>query len=204
MAASITQLSAYTWLKDWDIVLGSQSPRRVELLSGLGINFRQEAMLDIDESYPLDLPLEEVASFLSHKKAEAYRPSMSPNTLVLTADTTVLAGERLLGKPRSDDEALEYLRLLQGESHRVVTALTLCTTQTIWTASDKALVHFAPMSDEELRYYIEHYRPRDKAGAYGIQEWIGYRAISRIEGSFFSIMGLPTHLVLEGLNALRP
>lgn len=204
MSAFITELEAYAWLEDWDLVLGSQSPRRVELLSGLGLRFRQEAMPDIDERYPKDLPLAEVASYLSRHKAEAYRPSMQEKTIVLTADTTVLVGDRLLGKPKSDDEALEYLRLLEGGSHEVITGITLCTTQTIWTASDKSVVHFAPLSDDELRYYIKHYRPSDKAGAYGIQEWIGYRAISRIEGSFFTIMGLPIHLVLEGLRVLRP
>lgn len=194
------QIKIWQGLEPWDIILGSQSPRRVELLKGLGLKFRWQAMPDIDESYPPSLSTTEVAPYISQKKAEAYRPMMQADSLLITADTAVLLSEEVLGKPQSEEEAVAMLQALQGQTHSVITGLTLSTLEHTWTAKDETKVHFSPLSEEEIRYYVSEYRPLDKAGAYGIQEWIGYRAIRGIEGSFYTVMGLPTQLLVEGLK----
>lgn len=183
----------------WDIILASQSPRRQELLSGLGLRFRQMTLPNVDESYPASMPAQEVARYLSRKKAEAYRDIIEEHSLLITADTIVVLGEEILGKPRDEAEAIAMLRKLQGQSHQVITGVTLCTKQRIHSLQDIATVHFAELSDEDIRYYVEQYQPLDKAGAYGIQEWIGYRGIRSIEGSFYTVMGLPTHALSEAL-----
>lgn len=200
----LSQLPQYHWLDKYQLILGSQSPRRAELLRGLGLDFRQQAMPDLDESYPLSLAPSEVAPYLSKKKAEAYRPNLEPNEILITSDTTVILEEEILDKTSEPEQALENLRRLSGRSHMVITGLSISTQQGIWTQSDRAIVHVAPLSEDELRYYLEHYAPYDKAGSYGIQEWLGYRAVERIEGSYYTIMGLPTHLVTEGLLHFRP
>lgn len=194
------QESIWQGLNGWDIVLCSQSPRRVELLGGLGIKFRQQVLSDIDETYPETLPALEVAGFIAKKKAEIYRERISENTLIFTADTVVIVDESVLGKPSDEEEALTMLRSLQGRRHKVVTGICIASRERLWSSADIAEVELAPLSDEELRYYITTHKPYDKAGAYGIQEWIGYRAISRIDGSFYNVMGLPTALLAEGLR----
>ncbi len=197
------QIDIWQELSDWDIILGSQSPRRVELLQGLGINFRWQAMPDINERYPQNLRIEEIAAYISQQKAQAYLTSMTANTLLITADTIVVLDNEVLGKPQSEEEAITMLSKLQGRKHRVITGLTLTTQEKTWTSSDIAIVDFTPLGTEEIHYYVHNYKPLDKAGAYGIQEWIGYRAIRGIEGSFYTVMGLPTHLLVEGLRQFR-
>lgn len=187
------QAKIWQGLSRWDLVLGSQSPRRAELLRGLGLSFRTLPLPDLDESFPLELPAHEVAPYLSRKKAEAYTPLMDERTLLITSDTTVIVGDSILNKPADREEARHMLRQLSGRAHEVVTGLSLCTLGHCQTVGERTLVHFAELSEAEIDYYIDAYQPYDKAGAYGIQEWIGYYAIERIEGSFYSVMGLPTH-----------
>ena len=189
-------------LDDYQIILGSQSPRRVELLRGLDLPFEQIRLEGVDESYPTDLPLEEIPLYIARVKAEAYRPLLGERTLLITADTLVLIGDKVLGKPRDAAEAKAMLRELSGQKHTVTTGVVLMTAERSVAFSDTATVEFLPLTDEEIDYYVTRYQPLDKAGAYGIQEWIGYRAIRRIEGSFYTVMGLPVHLVGEQLMSI--
>lgn len=178
-------------LNDFEIILASGSPRRRELLGGLGIDFRVARLNDVDESYSDDLPANEVAEYLSKKKADAYRQSLTDRQLIITADTVVITDGEILGKPIDAADAKRMLKALSGAVHQVVTGVTVMTTAKIVSFSATTNVRFAPLSDEEIDYYISHYRPFDKAGAYGIQEWIGYIAVEGIEGSYFNVMGLP-------------
>lgn len=178
-------------LNDFEIILASGSPRRRELLGGLGIDFRVARLNDVDESYPSDLPANEVAEYLSKKKADAYRQSLTDRQLIITADTVVITDGEILGKPIDAADAKRMLKALSGAVHQVVTGVTVMTTVKTVSLSATTNVRFAPLSDEEIDYYITHYRPFDKAGAYGIQEWIGYIAVEGIEGSYFNVMGLP-------------
>lgn len=197
----MSKVSNRLWLnQDWDIILASQSPRRRDLLRGLGLVFRQIAPIDVDESYPYGMKPDNVASYLSRKKAEAYLPYIGRESLLITADTTVILEQEILGKPKDILEAKYMLGRLQGQSHYVVTAISLCTLEKIHTVHDKVKVTFLPLDQMEIDYYLDQYKPLDKAGAYGIQEWIGYRAIESIEGSFYTVMGLPTHLLVEELK----
>lgn len=178
-------------LNDFEIILASGSPRRRELLGGLGIDFRVARLNDVDESYPSDMPANEVAEYLSKKKADAYRQSLTDRQLIITADTVVITDGEILGKPIDAADAKRMLKALSGAVHQVVTGVTVMTTAKTVSFSATTNVRFAPLSDEEIDYYISHYRPFDKAGAYGIQEWIGYIAVEGIEGSYFNVMGLP-------------
>ncbi|MDO4691367.1 MAG: Maf family nucleotide pyrophosphatase [Porphyromonadaceae bacterium] len=180
-------------LGKYDIVLGSQSPRRVELLRGLDITFRQDAMPDVDESYPESLALEAIPEYIARQKAAAYSSRMGCDTLLITADTIVLLGDQVLGKPRDLDEAKSILRKLSGQEHRVITGVCVQTSSRCEHFSCTTRVKFAELNARDIDYYTQHYRPLDKAGAYGIQEWVGYRAIKSIEGSFYNVMGLPVH-----------
>lgn len=181
------------------LLLGSQSPRRQELLRGLDLPFEQVRLLDVDESYPAGMKPEEIPSFLSRKKAEAYRPQLAEDHLLITADTLVFLGDEILGKPQDEAEAREMLSRLSGQTHQVTTGVTLSTLEHAETFQDTAQVSFLPLTAEEIAYYVSHYRPLDKAGAYGIQEWIGYRAIREIRGSFYTVMGLPVHQLSQYL-----
>lgn len=190
-------------LNDFEIILASGSPRRRELLGGLGIDFRVARLNDVDESYPNDLPANEVAEYLSKKKAEAYRQSLTERQLIITADTVVITDGEILGKPTDAADATRMLKALSGAVHQVVTGVTVMTTAKTVSFSATTNVRFAPLSDEEIDYYISQYRPFDKAGAYGIQEWIGYIAVEGIEGSYFNVMGLPIqklYTVLKSYN----
>ncbi|MDD5871788.1 MAG: Maf-like protein [Bacteroidales bacterium] len=190
-------------LNDFEIILASGSPRRRELLGGLGIDFRVARLNDVDESYPDDLPANEVAEYLSKKKAEAYRQSLTERQLIITADTVVITDGEILGKPTDAADATRMLKALSGAVHQVVTGVTVMTTAKTVSFSATTNVRFAPLSDEEIDYYISQYRPFDKAGAYGIQEWIGYIAVEGIEGSYFNVMGLPIqklYTVLKSYN----
>lgn len=188
-------------LKPFRLLLASQSPRRRELLSGSGLNYDLEPRYEVEELYPDDLPAEEVPAYLSRLKSNGLPRPLAPGEILLTADTVVIAGGGILGKPRDREEALRMLRLLSGRSHTVVTGVTLRSAGCRHTFSARSEVFFRPLSEEELAYYVDTFRPYDKAGAYGIQEWIGYAAIERIEGSFYNVMGLPVQRLYGELSA---
>lgn len=182
-------------IREYRVILGSGSPRRKELLAMLDIDFEVRSAGDVDESYPADLPAEEVPLYLARKKSNAFLSGLRENELVITADTVVICDNNVLGKPADTDEAFRMLKMLSGRKHTVVTGLTVATREI--QISDTAIteVEFAPLSDETIREYIDRYRPLDKAGAYGIQEWIGAVAVKGINGSFYNVMGLPLHLL---------
>ena len=183
----------------YKLILASASPRRRELLAGLDMPFQVRVIDGVDESYPADLPQTEVPLFISEKKSEAYINSISDNEIVITADTVVIADDRILGKPQDRNEASAMLRLLSGRKHQVVTGVTLAAKGKSHSFSVSTDVWFSVLSDSEIDYYIEHYRPFDKAGAYGIQEWIGYVGIERIDGSYFNVVGLPVQRLYREL-----
>ena len=191
----------------YKVILASSSPRRRELLSSMGLTFELAPSLDIDESYPASIPTEEIPLYIARKKAEAHMQHLADDRLLITADTVVLAGknfERVLGKPKDEQEANEMLRLLSGSRHRVVTGVTMTTCDRKVSFSDSTDVEFMSLPDDELQEYVKKYRPFDKAGAYGIQEWIGLAGIRSINGNFYTVMGLPTHLVYENLRQFCP
>lgn len=179
------------------LILGSQSPRRRELLAGLDLPFTVDTGNTFRERFSDDIPHPEIPALLARGKSHGFHRPLEAGEILITADTLVLCDDRLLGKPRDRQAAREMLRSLSGRTHQVVTAVTLRSLQAETTFSDTAQVHFKPLTDQEIDYYIEHFQPFDKAGAYGIQEWIGYMGIDRIEGSFYTIMGLPVHRVYE-------
>jgi septum formation protein len=185
---------------DRRIVLASNSPRRKELLAGIDVAYEVRTLPDIDESYPESLPHEEVAEFLARKKADAYLHTLKADELLITADTIVLLDGTILGKPADKNEAFRMLRVLAGKQHRVITGVCLTTHVKQQSFSDTATVTFGALSDEEISYYVSRYDPLDKAGAYGVQEWIGYVAVEKIEGSYFNVMGLPIHKVYRALK----
>ena len=182
-------------LASWRLLLASQSPRRRELMSGCGIPYELAPRYACDENYPSTLPAEEVPAYLSQLKSEAYPTPLATGDLLLTADTVVILNERVLGKPHDRQEAVEMLAALSGNRHTVITGVTLRSAERIYTFSVGSDVWFRALTDEEITYYIDTYRPFDKAGSYGIQEWIGYAAIERIDGSFYNVMGLPIQRV---------
>ncbi len=181
-------------LSQYNIILGSQSPRRKQLLAGLGIIFEQKPMPDIDESFPSSLSCEEVAPYIAGKKSEAYLPMMQQDTLLITADTVVIDAQRnILGKPKGAADATQMLQTLSQSTHRVVTGVVVRTIDKMEMFSSTTAVTFGALTQEQIDYYVREYKPFDKAGAYGIQEWIGYIAIEKINGSFYNVMGLPVH-----------
>lgn len=182
------------------ILLGSNSPRRKELLQNLGFNF-EVVSINCDEIFPENLEVENIAAYLSELKAKAFG-KIERNEVLLTADTVVTLENKVLGKPKTEIEAREMLRHLSGKTHQVYTGISFKTTENIITKTDIADVEFSEISSEEIDFYIKNYQPFDKAGSYGIQEWLGMAKISRINGSFYTIMGLPTHLVFESLKEL--
>ncbi|MRM83610.1 nucleoside triphosphate pyrophosphatase [Riemerella anatipestifer] len=183
------------------LYLASQSPRRKELLNQLGFDF-EIVSINCDEIYPKDLEINKIAGYLSELKANAFRP-LSEGEVLLTADTIVTFDNKVLGKPKNEAEAQEMLKSLSGNSHDVYTSVCIKTTAETLTLTDKATVYFSHLTDEEISYYIENYKPYDKAGAYGIQEWLGMAKIEKVKGSFYTIMGLPTHLVYQQLSVLN-
>ena len=184
------------------IILASNSPRRRELLAGLDLEFEVKVLPDIDESYPKDLPAAEVAGYISRKKADSYRALIGEDDLVITADTVVIVGDEVLGKPKDADEARRMLHLISGRTHQVITGVCLLTTDKEHSFSVTTDVTFKQLSDDEITYYIEHYKPFDKAGAYGIQEWIGYIGVTSINGSYFNVMGLPVQRLWEEIKKI--
>ncbi len=185
-------------LGKYDVVLGSNSPRRRELLNDMGVNFRVEAIKGIDESYPANLPVEEIPVYLARIKAQGH--PLQENELLITADTIVVLDDAVLGKPAGEADAHRMLRALSGRDHRVISGVCVTTRDRTEVFSDTSIVRFAELTDEEIDYYIEHYRPLDKAGAYGIQEWIGNIGISGISGDFYNVMGLPTRKLYQVLK----
>lgn len=186
-------------LSNYDIILASASPRRKQLLEELNIEFKVKPIA-VDETYPEDYPVEKVAQYLSEIKAAAFHlRDMKGNSLVITADTVVTLGDSLLGKPKNSEEAAKILKKLSGKRHSVITGVTIRTLKKRHSFSVRTDVFFKRLSDDEIHYYINNFKPLDKAGAYGIQEWIGHAAIEKIEGSYFNVMGLPTHRLYEEL-----
>lgn len=183
-----------------NIVLASNSPRRRELLAGLGIEFEVRVLPDIDESYPADLPVMQIAEYIAHEKASAYLLTMKDNDLVITADTVVIIGNEVLGKPKDEEDAKRMLRLISGKTHQVVTGVCLTTTKLQRHFSVSTDVTFKDLPENEINYYITKYKPFDKAGAYGIQEWIGYVGVTSLNGSYFNVMGLPVQKLWEELK----
>lgn len=178
-------------LRKYSIILASGSPRRRELLSSIGLEYTVRTIEGIREEYPAILTAEEVPQFISRKKAQAYRDTMNKNELIITADTVVALDNKILGKPQDKNEAVEMLQFLSGRTHQVITGVTIMTETREETFATTSHVTVAQLQDNEIEYYIEKYKPYDKAGAYGIQEWIGMIGVTRIEGSFFNVMGLP-------------
>ena len=180
------------------LYLGSQSPRRRELLGSLGFDF-EVINIECDEIYPKNLPVSDVAAFLSELKAKAFR-SLEKSEVLLTADTVVVFENKILGKPKSSEEAKEMLKTLSGKTHQVYTAVSSKTHDKILTQTDVADVSFLDISEEEIDFYVDKFQPMDKAGSYGIQEWLGMAKIDKINGNFYTIMGLPTAVVYSLLK----
>ena len=175
----------------YNIILGSQSPRRQELLHGLDVNFTVNVIAGLEENYPATLQGEDIPMFLAQQKAEAYLNSLTPKDMLITADTIVWLDGIVYGKPKDEADAKKMLRALSGKTHDVITGVCVTTTERQETFAAVSKVTFASFSDDEINYYIEKYRPMDKAGSYGVQEWIGYIGVERIDGSFYNVMGLP-------------
>ena len=187
-------------MNDYKIILASGSPRRRELLTGLGLDYEVRLLPDIDESYPQSLRGEAIPLEISRKKAEAYRPSMAENELIITADTIVYLDGEVLGKPADEAKACKMLHKLSGRTHQVITGVTLLTKERQHSFASTSEVTFDTLTDEEILHYVTTHHPLDKAGAYGIQEWIGYIGVSRIEGSYFNVMGLPVQRLYTELK----
>ncbi|MDR2232620.1 MAG: Maf-like protein [Tannerella sp.] len=186
---------------DGKIILASNSPRRKELLRGLEIPFEVRLISDIDESYPDEMVPTEIPVFLARKKAAAYLSSLKENELLITADTIVIIDNQVIGKPLDRDEAIRMLQQLSGSTHEVITGVVLTSSAKQVEFSDHSFVDFGELSLDEITHYVDTYCPYDKAGAYGIQEWIGYIGIQGIRGSFYNVMGLPVHKLYQELKA---
>lgn len=180
------------------IILASNSPRRKELLGGLGVDFEVKVMKGVDEAYPDTLPAKDVAEYISREKASVY--DVADDELLITADTVVIVGDDILGKPKDADDAHRMLREISGRTHQVVTGVCLTTAKEQRSFSVVTDVTFKQLSDEEIDFYIRNHRPYDKAGAYGIQEWIGYIGVTGLNGSYYNVMGFPVQRVYEELT----
>ena len=178
-------------LKSYRLILASQSPRRRQLLGDAGIEFELSPRYECEECYPATLPAVEVAEYLSRLKSEAYPEPLGEKDILLTADTIVVACDKVLGKPEDREDAIQTIKMLSGREHEVITGVTLRSATRTVSFSSHSKVNFRVLTDEEIAYYVDTYSPMDKAGAYGIQEWIGYVGIEGIEGSFYNVMGLP-------------
>lgn len=187
-------------LKKYNIVLASNSPRRKELLQRMGVNFKVRTLFGIDESYPDSLRGEDIVRYISRNKAQAYRSSMASNELLITADTIVYVEGEVMGKPKTAEQAKEMLHKLSGKSHQVITGVTIVTADRTEDFGVTSQVKFAEITDEEINFYVDNYLPFDKAGAYGIQEWIGIVAVEEIKGSYFNVVGLPVQRLYQKLK----
>ena len=189
-------------LKKYKVILASASPRRRELLAGLDVEFEVRALPDVDESFPADLQGGDIPLYISKKKAEAYRPVMAADELVITADTIVWLDGVALGKPVDEADARRMLRNMSGKTHSVFTGVAITTKDSQRCFVAQSDVTFAQLTDDEIDYYIAKYRPMDKAGSYGAQEWIGYIGMSNIVGSYFNVMGLPVQRLYSELKEI--
>lgn len=191
----------------WRLILASASPRRRQLLQGLDLAV-EITSVDVDETPPPGMPEDQVAEHLAREKAKAWKGDLAADQVLITADTTVLLddpdGPHLLNKPADEADARRMLAMLAGRTHRVITGVCLRTASGAQSLADVAMVRFRPLRPEEIAYYVERHHPLDKAGAYGVQDWIGYTAVDRIEGSFYTVMGLPMHRVYQALQGLPP
>ena len=187
-------------LNKYKIILASGSPRRRELLEGLGLSFTVKCIDGIDESYPESLPAEETALFIAKKKSEAYKGLTDSGHLIITADTVVVCNDMVLGKPSNKNESQKMLNMLSGKTHQVITGVTLATKEKTVSFSVSTDVRFTTLDKKEIEYYVDKYRPLDKAGAYGIQEWIGYVGVEYISGSYYNVMGLPIQRLYQELK----
>jgi len=187
-------------ISGYNLILASNSPRRNELMTGLGLKYSVKTLKDVDESYPDHLKGQDIAQYIAAKKAEAFRSRMGERDLVITADTIVCKDDQVYGKPVDKLDAIRMLRSLSGQSHWVYTGVCLTSRkhQRIFTAATE--VFFSCLTEEEILWYVEHYKPFDKAGAYGVQEWIGFVGVERISGSYFNVMGLPVHQLYTELK----
>lgn len=188
-------------LNKYQIVLASNSPRRKELLQRMGVNFKVRTLFGIDESFPDSLRGEDIVCYISRNKAEAYRSSMAENELLITADTIVYLDGEVMGKPKNAEQAKEMLHKLSGKTHQVITGVTIVTAKRTENFGVTSQVKFAELTDEEINFYVDNYLPFDKAGAYGIQEWIGIVAVEEIKGSYFNVVGLPVQRLYQKLKS---
>jgi septum formation protein len=184
------------------VILASNSPRRKELLAGLDLDFEVKVLPNIDESYPENLPAMEVSEYISQKKAEAYKGLIRENDVVITADTVVICENEIMGKPHDAEDAQRMLRKLSNKSHQVTTGVCITTLKEQVHFSVTTHVSFKELTDDEINYYITTYKPFDKAGAYGIQEWIGYIGCTGLDGSYYNVMGLPVQRIYRELLKL--
>lgn len=187
-------------LNKYEIVLASNSPRRKELLQRMGVNFKVRTLFGIDESYPGSLRGEDIVCYISRNKAKAYQSSMAPNELLITADTIVYVDGEVMGKPKNAEQAKEMLHKLSGKTHQVITGVTIVTAKRTENFGVTSQVKFTNITDEEINFYVDNYLPFDKAGAYGIQEWIGIVAVEEIKGSYFNVVGLPVQRLYQKLK----
>lgn len=188
-------------MKKYHIILASNSPRRRDLLAGLDIPFEVRVLPDIEESYPKGLSVNEIPEYIAAEKADAYRAQMADDELIITADTVVILGQEALGKPTDADDACRMLRMLSGRTHQVTTGVCLTTKKRQKRFSVTTNVTFGTLTEEEIHHYVTKYKPFDKAGAYGIQEWIGYIGVTGLEGSYYNVMGLPIQRIYTELKA---
>ena len=188
-------------LKKYNIILASGSPRRRELLGMLDIPFRVMTGIDVDESYPSTLDPRQVPLFLANLKADAYLAEIKDNDLIITADTVVIVDNEVIGKPQNREDAINMLRKLSGKTHSVISGVTVVTSSRRESFDAETLVHFGQLSDSEIEYYVDRYKPYDKAGAYGIQEWIGAVGVTGINGSYYNVMGLPINRLYRLLTS---
>ena len=182
------------------IILASQSPRRHHLLKSIGLKFDILSGIETDESFPSDMQIDEVPEYLAKKKAETFRAFINPETILITADTIVSINGSILNKPKDYTEAIDMLNTLSGNKHTVITGVCISSQTKQKSFSAFTSVYFDNLDDEEIKYYIDKFKPFDKAGSYGIQEWIGYIGIKKIEGSYFNVMGLPVQKLYEELK----
>ncbi|MCD8182656.1 MAG: Maf-like protein [Bacteroides sp.] len=189
-------------LKKYKVILASNSPRRKELLAGLGVDYEVRTLPDVDESYPETLQGADIPLYIAKEKADAYQNMLQPGELMITADTIVWLDGKVLGKPKDGEDALRMLREMSGRTHEVFTGV--CITTTGWQHSFTAQteVRFAQLTEEEITYYVDTFQPMDKAGAYGVQEWIGFIGVENISGSYYNIMGLPVQRLYKELSKL--
>lgn len=186
----------------YNIILASNSPRRKELLAGLGVKFDVRLIADIDETYPDNIKSHDVAEYIAKKKADAYKQSIASNELIITADTIVILGDEIFGKPLNADDAYAMLQKLSGKTHQVITGVCLLTKNEQRVFRVTTDVTFKELEMEEIKYYVDNYKPFDKAGAYGIQEWIGYIGVTSLNGSYFNVVGFPVQRIYTELQKI--